>query len=210
MYNNLYTEINTRRQKVLEGIFILLSLFSTTKQQRIFPRKIMTSKTRGQVIVYSVEQMIQYFEEADFVDCRINAYPTFLNEAEERDYENGINLDIFAPNILFIDLDLKDFPSKSELDNVLRKILKHISSILYGSNPLLLWSGNGYHVIVPVKATTALERFEDFKGLSDRPSSEFLQFAKYFLSFSKADKANNPAFKSCLLRVPYTLNPNVL
>jgi hypothetical protein len=205
MYNILDNEINTRIQKVLEGINILLSLFSTTKQQHIFPRKKMTSKTRGQVIVYSVEQMIQSFEYADFVDCRINAYPAFLNEAEERDYENGINLDIFAPSILFIDLDLKDFSSKSELDNVLRKIL-HISSILYGSNPLLLWSGNGYHIIIPVKATTALERFEDFKGLSERPSSEFLQFAKSFLSFDKADKANNPAFKSCLLRVPYTFN----
>src|SRR6185437_9392345 len=79
-------------------------------------------------------------------------------------------------------------------------------SILYGVRPLLLWSGNGYHVIIPVKATEALEHFEDFKGLTDRPSSEFLQFAKYFLSFSKADKANNPAFKSCLLRVPYTFN----
>ena len=51
-----------------------------------------------------------------------------------------------------------------------------------------------------------MENFEDFKGLTDRPSSEFLQFAKSFLSFDKADKANNPAFKSCLLRVPYTFN----
>src|SRR6185312_16567151 len=127
-------------------------------------------------------------------------------EAEEKDYENGVNSDIFAPNILFIDLDQKDFSSKSALDKTLNKILKHRSSILYGVRPLLLWSGNGYHIIIPVKATEALEHFEDFKGLTDRPSSEFLQFAKYFLSFSKADKANNPAFKSCLLRVPYTFN----
>ena len=60
--------------------------------------------------------------------------------------------------------------------------------------------------MIPVKATKALEHFEDFKGLTDRQSSEFLQFAKSFLSFNKADKANNPAFKSCLLRVPYTFN----
>ena len=33
----------------------------------------------------------------------------FLNEAEEKDYENGINLDIFTPNILFIDLRSKRF-----------------------------------------------------------------------------------------------------
>jgi hypothetical protein len=206
MSNILDNDIAVRRQKVLEDINIILSLFSIVNQQRLFPRKIMTSKTRGQVTVYSIEQIIQAFEEADFVDCRINAYPAFLNEAEEKDYENGINLDIFAPNILFIDLDLKDFSSKSELDNVLRKILKHISSILYGVRPLLLWSGNGYHIIIPIESTEALEHFEDFKRLTDRPSSEFLQFAKSFLSLNKADKANNPAFKSCLLRVPYTFN----
>jgi hypothetical protein len=204
--NTLYNETAVRRQKVLEGTSIILSLFSTTKQQRLFPRKIMTKKSGGQVTVYSIEQIMQAFEEADFIDCRINAYPAFLNEAEERDYDNGFNLDIFAPNILFIDLDQKDFSGGIELDKTLTKILKHISKVLHDSKPLILWSGNGYHIIIPVKATEALEHFEEFKGLTDRPSSEFLQFAKSFLSLNMADKANNPAFKSCLLRVPYTFN----
>src|SRR6478672_413248 len=116
MSNILDTKVNIRRQKVLEESNIILSLFSAVKQQRLFPRKIMTKKTRGQVTVYSTEQMMQVFEDADFIDGRINAYPAFLNEAEKRDYENGINLDIFAPNILFIDLDQKEFSSRSELD----------------------------------------------------------------------------------------------
>jgi len=51
-----------------------------------------------------------------------------------------------------------------------------------------------------------LEHFQDFDSLSDKLSSEFLQFVKSFLSLNKADKANTPAFKSCLLGVPYTLN----
>ena len=67
------------------------------------------------------------FKEGNYQDCRINAYPAFLNEAEEKDYENGINLDLFAPNILFIDLDLNDSPSKEKLDKILTKIQKHIS-----------------------------------------------------------------------------------
>jgi len=157
MSNILDTKVIIRRQKVLEGINIILSLFSAVEQQRLFPRKIMTKKTGGQVTVYSVEQMMQAFEDADFIDCRINAYPAFLNEAEEKDYENGINMDIFAPNILFIDLDQKDFSCKSELDKVLNKILKNISKVLHDSKPLLLWSGNGYHIIIPVKVTEALE-----------------------------------------------------
>lgn len=166
----------------------------------------MTKLTKGQVIVYSIEEIIKAFEDSNYEDCRINAYPAFLNEAEERDYQNGVNLDIFSPNILFIEIDLKDFNSKVELDKTINKILKHISKILYDIRPLLIWSGRGYHIIIPVKAPEALEHFEDFKDLTEKPSSEFLQFAKTHLSFDKADKANNPAFRSCLLKVPYTFN----
>jgi hypothetical protein len=194
-----------RRQKVLEGISIILSVFSIAKQQRLFPRKIMTRLTR-QVTVYSIDQIIKAFEEANYEDCRINAYPAFLNEAEEKDYENGINLNIFTPNILFIETDLSDFSSKEEIDKSLHTILKHITKTLGGSKPLVLWSGHGYHIIIPVKATEALEHFEDFETFTKKPSNEFLQFAKIYLSLNKADKANNPAFKSCLLRVPYTFN----
>jgi hypothetical protein len=204
--NNLLESKSIRKQKVTEGINIILSLFTLVKQQRIFPRAIMTKATRGQVTIHSVEEMMKKFEEAGFQDCRINAYPAFLNEAEEKDYENGINLDLFAPNILFIDLDEKDFSSKEELDKIVKKILKHISITLLGSNPLVMWTGRGYHIIVPFQQTEALEHFEEFEGLTEKPSEELLKFTKGYLSLNKADKTNNPAFKSCLLRVPYTFN----
>ncbi len=199
-----------RKQKVKEGIKILLSLFSAVKQQRVFPRKIMTPLTNGQKPIYSAEEMSKRFEEANYIDCRINAYPSFLNEAEEKDYDNGTNLDFFTPNIFFIDLDLKDFESKEILDKNLKKILKGISKTLVNSEPLVLWSGNGYHIIIPVKLMEALEHYEEFESISERPSDEFLQFAKKYLSFDKADTANTPAFKSCLLRVPFTLNSKCL
>ena len=166
----------------------------------------MTKETGVQVTVHSVEEMVKKFEEANFEDCRINAYPAFLNKAEEKDYVRGINQDLFAPNILFIDLDKKDFSNKQEFDKIVNKILKHITKTLDDSNPLLLWSGRGYHIIVPVQETEALEHFEDFEGLAKRPSEELLQFAEDYLSFNKADENNTPAFKSCLLRVPYTFN----
>jgi hypothetical protein len=72
----------------------------------------MTKYTRGQITVYSKEQIIYWFEQANYQDCRINAYPTFISEAEEQDYKQGINLNLLAPNILFIDLDLEHFKSK--------------------------------------------------------------------------------------------------
>ena len=40
----------------------------------------------------------------------------------------------------------------------------------------------------------------------DRPSEQFLRFAKDYLSNYKADKNNNPSFKSCLLRIPGSIN----
>jgi hypothetical protein len=39
-----------------------------------------------------------------------------------------------------------------------------------------------------------------------RPSEQFLRFAKDNLSNCKADKQNNPSFKSCLLRIPGSIN----
>lgn len=78
--------------------------------------------------------------------------------------------------------------------------------MLYGVKPWVVWSGHGYHIIIPVYAKEGLENFEDLTTYITKPSKEFLQFAVRCLSMNKSDKANNPGFKSCLLRVPYTLN----
>ncbi|MDQ3972037.1 MAG: DNA primase noncatalytic subunit PriX [Thermoproteota archaeon] len=111
---------------------------------------------------------------------------------------------------MFIDLDTEHFRSKEELDRWLKRILRNIASVLHGVKPLILWSGNGYHIIVPVKATEALEQFDDFEPYTTEPSKEFLQFAARQLSLNKSDTLNSPAFKSCLLRVPYIFNSKYL
>lgn len=63
------------KMQVSEGIDMLLHLFEKAGQ-RCYLRKIMTAKSNGQITVHSKEQMLQKFEEADFIDCRVNAYPT--------------------------------------------------------------------------------------------------------------------------------------
>jgi hypothetical protein len=170
----------------------------------------MTKYTNGQMTVYSKQQVIYWFEAANYQDCRINAYPAFVSEAEENDYKQGINLNLLTPNILFIDLDGEHFNSREELDRWLNRILKNISNILYGIKPLVLWSGHGYHIIIPVNAKEALEQFVDFEPYTNDPSKEFLQFAARYLSLNKSDSSNNPAFKSCLLKVPYRFNSKCL
>ena len=47
---------------------------------------------------------------------------------------------------------------------------------------------------------------KDFISQFDQPSQTFLRFAAQFLSNHKSDTNNNPAFKSCLLRVPGSYN----
>jgi hypothetical protein len=207
--SNYSTDTNQEKQRrkelVSNGIDLILSLFIAASQQRLFPRTIMTKNLNGQIAVHSKEQILYWFEQADYQDCRINAYPAFLSKAEERDYDKGVNLNLFSPNILFIDLDTKRFYSNTSLHRALKQILKYIASLLY-DEPLVLWSGHGYHIIIPVNAKEALENFTDFMEYTTQPSQEFLQFAEKFLSLNKADTANNPGFKSCLLRVPYTFN----
>lgn len=107
-------ERQRRKQLVSEGVDHILSLFTAVAQQRLFPRTIMTRGLNKQIVIHAKEQILYWFEQADYQDCRINAYPAFLSKAEERDYDKGINLNIFSPNILFIDLDAKNFDSDTK------------------------------------------------------------------------------------------------
>jgi hypothetical protein len=68
-----------------------------------------------------------------------------------------------------------------------------------------LFTGGGYHIYQPVNCPTALENITEFQKF-EKPSQEFLRFAKDNLSNGKADKNNNPSFKSCLLRIPGSIN----
>jgi hypothetical protein len=85
--------------------------------------------------------------------------------------------------------------------------LKNIKEQIDG-HPSVLWTGNGYHIYQPIDSFV-LEEFDIFNEF-DNPSKQFLRFAKDLLSNDKADKANNPSFKSCLLRIPYSLNSKCL
>ena len=60
---------------------------------------------------------------------------------------------------------------------------------------------------------TALEleqihEFQEFK--KDIPSVQFLRFAKDFLLNNKGNKLNYPSFRSCILRIPNSLNGKCL
>ena len=70
--------------------------------------------------------------------------------------------------------------------------------------PTVLWSGNGYHVILHIDMPI-LEQIDKY-GRFTNPSEKFLRYAEHALSNCKADSCHVPSFKSCLLRIPGSLN----
>ena len=182
-----------RKETVRKGIDLMFSLLITPVQS-LFPRKIMTKRTNGQVLVNSNEEMLQYFEASDFLGCRINAYPSYTEYYEMQ----------YAPNFIFIDLDLSTFGTIGGLQSALSETLENINNVLCGF-PTVLWTGNGYHIYLPVDAPVLeqLKQFEEF----ERPSSKFLRFAAHYLTNGKSDHSHNPSFKSCLIRIPGSFNP---
>ena len=200
-------DLTTRRLKVIEGINILLSLFGKEgADQPLFPRKIMTAVSKGQITVTSIEETLQRFEEARFIDCRISAYPKLPKGALQ------------TPKIILIDLDV-DWSLKTGqvlIKRSLNKTLTNIKEYCRCSDneiviPLVLWTGNGYHIYVVLNIPEPLEYIDEYESLGIKGiSREFMLFAKNFLSDNKADSKNNPSFESCLLRVPYTLNSKCL
>jgi hypothetical protein len=182
----------TDKEDIEPGLDFIISHF----EEPLFPRKISTFKSNNkQFLTRSRQEISDSFIESNLVDCKINAYPYLI------EYK-GIQR--YKPDFLFIDLDKNHFKTDKSFELALYKTLKKIQNKLKGY-PTVLFTGGGYHVYQPVYIPTALEYITEFSKF-DRPSEQFLRFGKDYLSSSKADKQNNPSFRSCLLRIPGSIN----
>jgi len=148
-----------------------------------FPRTISTQRTQNrQVLIDSREQALRYYEESDYLDCRISAF----SEGERYRLE---------PNLIFVDLD--DRAAKNEVLALFHKTI--------GGIPTILDTGHGYAVIQPIQISP-------FQGVtyktkdSEELSKLFLQWTERYLSNSKCDSANHPSLKSCMIRIPGSFN----
>jgi hypothetical protein len=174
-------------------------------QEPIFPRKIMTKDLGYQVEIFNKQEALVYFKSSRYEDSRINAYPSFTNY-------HGIN--ITPISFPMVDLDLKDFGGDSKkkerklLERALSKTLQNIKEGI-GGNPTVLWTGNGYHIYQPI-SEFLLEEYETFyeftKYLAKDLTSLFIQFSEEYFTDNAADRLHNPTVKSCLLRVPGSIN----
>lgn len=180
-----------------ESITFILSHF----REPIFPRRIFTP-IQKQIKIENTDEILKYFKESKFYDCRISAFP-FLEK-----YQITLH-GPQPPDILFIDLDASQFKSGRALYLTLVRTLKNIQDRFNSdSQPTILESGSGgYHIIQPLQVID-LGRVEQFSKWSTDPNKEFLRFAERWLSNSKADynHYNNVSMNNCLLRVPNSVN----
>jgi hypothetical protein len=189
------------------NVHFILTHFSG--QEFLYPRSIMTARTNGQVFVDSEDEMMKYFTEADFVDCRINGCPAH-NELERNQ---------LYPSFIFIDLDLSlcstcKYPIR-KLDYILKQTLKKIQEEMNGQ-PTVLWTGGGYHIYQPIKIVTKdgekqpLETFHELQEfipfVRNGLTTEFIRFAAKYFTNGKGDPKHNPSVHSCLIRIPETVN----
>jgi hypothetical protein len=178
-----------------EGLSLIISHF----EEPVWPRTISTYGTDDrQVLVYNYEEALARFYQANLLNCKISAYPSYT------EYE-GINRQ--SPNFIFIDLDLSHFRNKEALDRCLSKTLNTIKEKLNCAYPTVLWSGNGYHIYLPVNAPI-LEQGSTFAELNEQPSRRFIQWAEKYLSDNKSDHchSNGLSFKNCMIRIPGSIN----
>ncbi|MGA9841454.1 MAG: hypothetical protein WBQ25_03995 [Nitrososphaeraceae archaeon] len=199
---------------LIQGLEFILSHFN----EPVWPRTISTKTTQGkQISVNSKEEVIARFNQANGLDCRIAAYPVY--------HPSYIKSTGISPDFLFIDLDLGQFESadsdsanwqnsansKSKLDRCLKKTLNNIQTRFNDRNlqPTVIWSGNGYHIYLPVEGFVLESQDVFAEYISTRECSrKFLQFAERFLSDDKADVCHwkGVSFKNCMLRVPGSIN----
>lgn len=165
-------------------------------EEPVFPRTISTYTTSGrQIEVRSIDEVFNWFKASNFVDCRINAFPIFTNY-------KGINMQL--PNLVMCDLDLMKFRTEKLLLKTLDETVTNIDKDIKGAIPMVLFTGNGYHVYQPIKLPI-LEQESIFARFQN-PSTEFIRYAAQKWTNGKNDPSNHPSVNSCLLRVPGSIN----
>jgi hypothetical protein len=196
-FSDFTSDMAERKTPPIQPFYSGLDYILQHFQEPIFPRTI-TTKGNKQILVYNREEALARFSAANFLDCKINAYSNRIGW-------KGLNRQ--APNFIFIDLDLGKFRSRLALDRALAKTLRNISEKFNVTvTPTVLWSGNGYHIYLPVEASI-LEEESEFARFGN-PSRKFIQFAESYLSNNKSDPEHSKglSFKNCMIRIPGSVN----
>ena len=192
---------------VERGLDHILSHF----QETLWPRTISTKETEGrQVLVNSREEALARFKRANFLDCRISAYPSNADENPSAIARfQGIRTATPSNIIVMIDLDRCNFKTDIAFELALSRTLNNIK-VKLGSEikPTVMWSGRGYHIILPLDSNgVILENIKEFEGVNNL-SIKFLRYVESHLSLKRSDPQHNNtvSYNNCMLRIPGSIN----
>ena len=189
-----------KEKKVKENVRFLLSHFNN--QNYNYPRAIKTLKTEGNSIyIHNENEIVNYFLDSDFIDCKINGYSTYDNNSYNKIY----------PNFIFIDLDLSlcricKYPER-KLDYILKETLKKIEKEINGY-PTIIWTGDGYHIYQPIEIDNIVFKEKKENTISENNFiNEFLRFSiKYLTNNQKDFDYNSFSTDSCFTIAPESIN----
>jgi hypothetical protein len=181
--------------EVMEGLKHILTL---TNPDDLWPRMVSTHATKGaQKRVENFAEAMAWFKAANYLDCRMSAYPIYTV-----DYINRTGI---APSVLLADIDREHFETVEEFESVTAKTYFNFHNIL-GSRPTQLWTGGGRHFLTP-QHVGVFEKSNKFSKF-DQPSRQFMQFEEQLLTDGNGDQDHwrSVSFNNCMLRIPGTLN----
>ena len=145
------------------------------------------------------------FKQSNLVDCRISGYPLYT------EYKGVVR---HTPAFLFIDLDLDNFvpfgnwSSKRLLDMALQNTLRKIKQTFAKNvEPTVLWTGNGYHIYLPIQPLPIPLESDTMFSMFPSPSQLFIRFLEWYLSDGKCDPVHNA---TCLIQKLHGKNPWVI
>ena len=146
------------KKEEIEGINFILKHFYGVE----FPRRISTFKSKNtQFTIRTKQEMISAFDESEFLDCRISAFP-YLKENVS-----------WAADLVFIDIDKPDFKNELSFKRAFNTTIKKIRNQLNG-NPTILFTGAGYPIYQSIEGIV-LDNYKQFKQYGN-PFDKFLRF----------------------------------
>ena|SRR5215467_12544885 len=141
--------------EVKEGLVYILNHLDG-----LWPRMISTYATRGaQICVKNFAEAMARFKAANFLDCRISAYPNYT-----RDYISSTGI---APTVLLVDIDKEHFKTDEEFESAATRTYSNFYNIL-GCRPTQLATGGGKHFLIR-QEVDVFEKSVNF-GKFDQPS----------------------------------------
>lgn len=230
MTSSSTTTTESEDMDIKDGLDFILSHFGGDNS--LWPKYI-GAGDRWKIEVGSKEHALEYFYYENLINCRIWPYPKFVEHYAKADVRDALLTGCkgIVPNFLFLEIDKGRFAGASNLDSysyssnydalqalnaALHQTLNRINEVFHEVvKPTILWSGNGYHIYLPVQLSGpswCLGHTDIFMKLHKFPDRELLRFADRYLTCGLGDTSHydTVSFNNMSVRIPGSYNRKIV